>query len=115
MAFLDIDDTDIPVWDQGAEETIETIGERVRAFDGTLLSSVIAEKSSWTFETPFLVVSEINAIKALFAFGRTCIVNGEAVGGDDVDLPCKGTVNSVQYHNDAPDFKQSIRFTLQQV
>lgn len=52
MAFLTLNEIEIPVLDGAASRQRVLIGEKARALDGTLRSSVVARKEQWTVRTP---------------------------------------------------------------
>jgi len=52
MAYLTVNGLELSVLNDSADEAVDEVGERDRAFSGALLSSIRAYKRAWTFKTP---------------------------------------------------------------
>lgn len=66
MPFLNIDGWEIDCKINAvSENNIEIGGEKIRAFDGTLLSTKQADKREWSFEIPFTAQAKAEALKGL--------------------------------------------------
>lgn len=83
MAFLTIGGLTVEITEDGAEEG-EPIreGERVRAFDNSLLSTESTTvKRAWTFTTRPLTFVEHEALRAIVDAGGLVACGGDALGG----------------------------------
>ncbi|MFN7130869.1 MAG: hypothetical protein ACK4N5_02225 [Myxococcales bacterium] len=65
MPFLTIAGVTIPVAAKEASESQVLIGEKARAFDGSLRSMIRARKREWALQTPVLARASAEAIKGL--------------------------------------------------
>lgn len=73
MAYLTLNGVAIPcdVRASGEDEP-EVVGQDVRAFDGTLLSTVQYEKRSWTVSTPPVSIATMAMVVAQTGAGVVC-------------------------------------------
>lgn len=115
MDFLTIDGTPVAVARDSAELSADVVGERARAFDGTLRSTQRAVKRRWKLSTPPLLAAEAEALwtrLTAFAAPRRCA--GEMIGGT-TEVECEVEVGSVKYIAGPGAARQSFEFTLVEV
>lgn len=75
-----------------AEETPEEIGDRARAFDGTLRSAIRTFKRSWTQQTKPLSQADATTLLAALRGALPVVCSGDTLGGA---VNCHPIVNSV--------------------
>lgn len=112
MAFLIVNGVTVPVAVDGASQEFETLGDRARAFDGTLLSTRRAVKRKWQVKTaPMPMVDALGVVNALLGTPPISC-SGDLLGGA---VSCDAEVTSSQYVATAGTARRSIEFTLHEV
>lgn len=80
----------------------ETLGEEVRAFDGTLLSTERTPKVQYKGQLLFLTLAEAQTVRALIPLGQQVAVAGALVDTAEQSLTARvklGTVQPFQHFN----------------
>ena len=96
MAFLTIAGTTVEVSTKSTGERAPIyIGDKARAFDGTLRNTYRATKRQWTFQTPRIPAATATAIRTSIANGTIVAVSGDAMGG--VSVNCVVTISGSPY------------------
>lgn len=114
MEFLTIDGTAVAVARDSAELSAEVVGERARAFDGTLRSTQRALKRRWKVSTPPLEPADASALwNSLTTFAAPRICGGEMIG--DATVECEVELGSVKYVAGAGATRRSFELTLVEV
>lgn len=117
MPFLTIGTTPpvtVPVAPDGANLEYEMIGDRARAFDGTMRSVRRGTKRRWQIKTALLTAGEASTILgALGSAPLTC--GGDLMGGGTTTVNCDPEVKSVHFTPTAGADRRTIEFTLHEV
>lgn len=83
MPFLTVASIPMRALVQGARRGAPTrLGESVRAFDGTLRSTVRGEKRNWTVTVFPKTAADATALRAAIAGGAFVTCGGDALGAD---------------------------------
>lgn len=114
MAFLLVNGVEYLVSTQGAAEKQPTrIGESVRAFDGSLRSTVRGVKRSWVFALAPMPAADALALRAAVDGGAFVVCGGDALGGAPVT--CEVVATETPYVDNYPGFLRGMSVTLQEV
>ena len=83
MALLVIESLTVPIdWPDGGEEQEPVeIGDRDRAFDGTLLTSIRGYKRRWAFRSAPIDSTAADALMAILEATPPLACSGDALGG----------------------------------
>lgn len=107
MAFLTIAGITIEVQTDGASRAEgDVVGERVRAFDGTMRSTVRAEKAEWQFTTGPMTAADVATLRAAIALDTPVTCAGDALPSSTT---CQVRVTGEQFLQDA---SQASDFSL---
>jgi hypothetical protein len=111
MAFLIVNGITVPVAVDGAQVEMELIGDRARAFDGTMRSTRRATKRRWKVKTAPMASADALLTSLLAAPPIAC--SGDLLGAS---LSCDAEVTSVTY-SPAPGglSRRAIEFILHEV
>lgn len=114
MSFLVIAGSTVPVAPSGASENApEQIGSTSRAYDGSLRSTVRAEKRSWTFTTKPIDSTLEATIRAAVANAYAVTVTGSALGGASVT--CIVTLGQASFTLVRGGFKKTLTLNVKEV
>jgi hypothetical protein len=108
MAFLTIDgDAYEVVTDGAAEGEDERMGQEVRAFDGTLRSTLRTPKRVWQFTLSPLTETAYQALRTAVGAGNQLACAGDALptGG----VTCSATITGAPYLQDASQTTDFLR------
>lgn len=113
MAFLVVGGVTVEVVSDGAAEREPfTVGESVRAFDGSLRSTVRAEKREWQFETYDLSPVQFATLRAAIGpSGSLVTCSGDALGAA---LLCEVTITAAPYIRDGVGFVRTVSLRLRE-
>jgi hypothetical protein len=112
MAFLTINGFNVPVdVTQATRNEDEIGGEDVRAYDGTLLSTVRWSKKSATVTTPPLTAAQQATYLALVGNGKTVTGDIFGAGGTTCTVRC---LNGPYRHSWGNTTKRRLTFTIRQ-
>lgn len=113
MPFLVIADIEVPVSTSGASKlSPERIGSSARAFDGSLRTTVRAEKRGWRFRTPTRPNGFWTALEAAVQNGAYVSCSGDALGGT---VTCEVTVGDSDLVPVPGGYRRSLSLTLREV
>lgn len=86
MAFLVVGGVAVPASPSDATEEIVEIGDRGRAFDGSMLASIRARKRVWTIATvPMTIAAAATLRTQLISTSVSC--SGDLLGGSVTCFP----------------------------
>lgn len=109
MAALVLAGTTIPIALDGAsEDAPELIGDRGRAFDGTMREVSDGYKRRWPLQTPLLASGDYNSIRAVLVATPPLAATGDITGSRDVFVELTGET-MVKANG---SLHRAIRFTL---
>lgn len=113
--YVEIDGNRYEVLADGAEQTQGTqIGQRKRAFDGTMRSSERANKREWKFSLLFMDNAGIDTLQSNIALGRIVPCGGPLMGVTDLD--CMVLITSAPFVvKDSTDFERGCQVTITEV
>jgi hypothetical protein len=114
LLFVSIDGVEYEVLADGAEQSESTyIGQRKRAFDGTLRSSERDEKREWKFNLLFMTNADLQTLRNNIALGAVVSCGGPLMG---VTLDCMVRITSAPFtpKNDV-DFERGCQVTITEV
>lgn len=112
MAFLTINGFSVPIdVTQATRNEDEIGGEDVRAYDGTLLSTVHWSKKSATVTTPPLSASQQTTYLALVGRGKTVTGDIFGAGGTTCTVRC---LNGPYRHSWGNTTKRRLTFTIRE-
>jgi hypothetical protein len=103
----------VPVAVDGASEEIEVVGDRARAFDGTLRSTRRAAKRKWQVKTAPMATADAQALRSVLLTAApplTC--TGDLLGGS---ASCDAEVTGVEYVANGLKSRQAFEFILHEV
>lgn len=110
MAFLIVSGITVPVAPSGASRTTEEIGDRARAFDGTMRQTIRSTKRGWNATTRPLTESDANTLyNALLSTTLPIVCSGDFLGAS---RNCVATVDSWSYVRVAVGYRIVVSFTL---
>lgn len=112
MPFLVVNNQAVPVAVGGASEQIEVVGDRARAFDGTLRSTRRATKRKWQVKTAPLPMTDAHALRTILLGAPPLTCAGELLGSA---VACDAEVTGIEYVAAAGGARQAIEFTLHEV
>ena len=81
MPYLTIGATDVDVAADGVSEEVQNIGDRYRAFDGTMRSTVRAYKSVWTVQTVPMARATADTLQGVLEGSQPISCSGDLLGG----------------------------------
>jgi hypothetical protein len=96
MAFLIANGVTVPVAPQNAKVTTTEIGDRSRAFDGTMRGSIIARKRTWTLQTTPMLPADAATVRAALIASPTITISGDWPGSTVTVWPKLGDDTPVQ-------------------
>lgn len=110
MAFLVVSGITVPVTPSGANRSTEEIGDRARAFDGTMRQTVLATKRSWSATTAPLSQANADTLyNALLSTTLPLVCSGDFLGAT---RNCFATVDDWNYVKTAVGYLIVGSFTL---
>lgn len=112
MPFLVVNNVTVPVAVDGASEEIELVGDRARAFDGTLRSTRRASKRKWQVKTAPMATADAQALRAVLTNAPPLTCTGDLMGGT---VPCDAEVTGVEYVANGAKSRQAFEFILHEV
>jgi hypothetical protein len=114
MAFLIVNGQTVPVAVDGASMEVELIGDRARAFDGTMRSVRRATKRRWKVKTTPMTLAETTQLTTTLTTAAPPIAcSGDLLGGT---VSCDGEITSVVF-SPAPSGvpRRAVEFILHEV
>jgi hypothetical protein len=113
MAFLIVNGQTVPVAVDGASMEQELIGDRARAFDGTMRSTRRATKRRWKVKTTPMTSAEATLLTTSLLNTPPVTCSGDLLGGS---VPCDPEITSVVF-SPAPGGvpRRAVEFVLHEV
>ncbi len=112
MPFLVVNNQTVQVAVGGASEQIEVVGDRARAFDGTLRTTRRASKRKWQVKTPPLTAADAQTLRTLLMAAPPLTCGGDMVG---TAVACDAEVTGIEYVAAGGGTRQAFEFTLHEV
>jgi hypothetical protein len=116
MPFLTINGVPVAIATGSAQLQTEVMGDRARAFDGTLRSTQQGFKRRWQVTTAPLPPAESNALQRTLVpgdpYGAPLACAGDMLGGE---VECEAELGSVSFVGVAGGHRQAVEFTLIEV
>jgi hypothetical protein len=107
MAMLSVAGVAYDVMTDGAtEEEDERMGQSVRAFDGTLRSTMRTPKRVWQFTLGPLTETDYQTLRTNVGAGLFVTCAGDALGGS---VTCEVTITAAPYLQDASQTNDFLR------
>jgi hypothetical protein len=114
MAFLTIDGTAVDVDRENADLQFDLVGERARAFDGTMRSTQRAVKRRWHVITPPIPAAQAEALRlSLVDPAAPRAVGGQMTGGQAVQ--CEVELGRIKFVSTTAGPLATVEFTLDEV
>lgn len=112
MPFLTVTGQTVPVAVGGASEEVELIGDRARAFDGTMRSTRRATKRKWQVKTAPMTTADATSLRTKLLATPPLTCSGDLLGGT---VSCDAEITGVEFVAAAGTDRQAIEFTLHEV
>lgn len=112
MPFLIVSTQTVPVAVGGASEEIEIIGDRARAFDGTMRSTRRATKRKWKVKTAPMASADAAALRNRLLAAPPLTCSGDFLGGT---VGCDAEITGIEFVAAAGTERQAIEFILHEV
>lgn len=110
MAFLIVSGITVPVAPGGAKRATEEIGDRARAFDGTMRQTIRSTKRNWSATTTPLSQTDADTLyNALLSTTLPIVCSGDFLGAS---RNCLATVDDWNYVKQAATYRIVVAFTL---
>ncbi|MBV9772648.1 MAG: hypothetical protein JO040_01780 [Gemmatimonadetes bacterium] len=113
MAFLIVNGQTVPVAVDGASVDYELIGDRARAFDGTMRSTRRATKRNWKVKTAPMAVAAADQLTTSLLATPPITCSGDMLGGS---VACDAEVTGVTFSPASGGLsRRAVEFTLHEV
>ena len=112
MPFLVVNNQMVPVAVGGASEEIEIVGDRARAFDGTMRSTRRSVKRRWKVKTPPLSLTDARGLRTFLLATPQMQCEGDLLGGP---VRCDVEVTNAEFVAVSGGARQAVEFTLHEV
>lgn len=113
MAFLTIDGTPVDVDRENADLQFDLVGERVRAFDGTMRSTQRAVKRRWHVITAPIPAAQAEALRlSLVDPAAPRVADGQMTGGA---VQCEVELGRIKFISTTAGPLATVEFTLDEV
>ncbi|HEU0052063.1 MAG TPA: hypothetical protein VFQ39_02755 [Longimicrobium sp.] len=110
--FLTVGGQTVPVAPDGANVEYELIGDRARAFDGTMRSARRGVKRRWQIKTAPLTAAETATLETALQATPPVSCAGDLIGAT---VSCDPELRSIHLMPSGAGDRRSIEFTLHEV
>lgn len=112
--FLVVESITVPVaWPDGADSQVQEVGDRARAFDGTLLASIRALKGTWPIRTRPMDPNDADTLYAALISAPDLDCSGDLLGGS---MTCNAEVHGRPVITVANNERRAVlSFTLHEI
>lgn len=109
MEFLVVAGVTVPVELNTSTADVSEVGDRERAFDGTMLATIRGHKNEWKVQTPPLLRADADTLEAALKGTPPLACSGDLLGGP---INCHATGIQKQYRKYANGEHVALSFVL---
>lgn len=109
MAFLITAGVTVPVALGQSASSPDEIGDRARAFDGAMLSTIRDRKEQWRIQTTPMPRADANTLRAALEGTPPLACSGDLLGGA---VNCHAVVTAARYRKFGDGERVVLEFTL---